>query len=80
MTGLYIASDRRGGGRTALTAGIATLLAAQGFPVRAAKPLFLREATGAAHDPDEEGYQRLGLALTQAPTPVTGEERSVPAG
>ena len=74
MAGLYIASDRRGSGRTALTAGIATLLEAQGFPVRVAKPLYLREATGPQEDPDREDYRRLGLDLPGAPIAVTPQQ------
>lgn len=74
MAGLYIASDRRGSGRTALTAGIATLLEAQGFPVRVAKPLYLREATGPQDDTDGADYRHLGLDLPGATIAVTPQD------
>lgn len=74
MGTLYIASDRRGAGRTALAAGLTSRLERDGRRVRLLKPLSLREAGDPPDDADSGAYGRLGLALSSRTVPVTSQD------
>ena len=74
MPTLYIASDRRGSGRTALAAGIASSLQQGGTGILLYKPLYLGEDSAPSGDPDVEDYRRLGLTLAAEPVPVRPQD------